>query len=131
MSESTRSWEPDSHLISVTVWLDSRGRLEGLDASGHSGSAQAGEDLVCAAASALLRTLSRILEMEPSVELKGKAEEKGDIRLRILSDQSPPGWLEGVTDFISIGLKDLEEENPGYFRIRFEGPDSLKQKLRR
>ena len=112
-------------MIDVTLWLDKSGCLCGIDASGHSGSAGAGEDIICAAASTLLRTVSRTLEMEPSIKLEGNVEEKGELHLRlILSDKSESDWLRGVSSFTVTGLKDLESEYPDYCRIRYERADS-------
>lgn len=112
-------------MIDVTLWLDKSGCLCGIDASGHSGSAGDGEDIICAAASTLLRTVSRTLEMEPSIELKGSVEEKGELHLRLnLSDESERDWLRGVSSFAVIGLRDLASEYPDYCRIRCEKADS-------
>ena len=112
-------------MIDVTLWLDKNGCLYGIDASGHSGSAGAGEDIICAAAFTLLRTVSRTLEMEPSIKLEGNVEEKGELHLRlILSDKSENDWLRGVSSFTVTGLKDLESEYPDYCRIRCERADS-------
>ena len=87
-------------MIDVTLWLDKSGCLCGIDASGHSGAAIAGEDIICSAASALLRTVSRTLEMEPAVKLEGSVEEKGELHLRIiLLDKSEKDWLRGVSSF--------------------------------
>ncbi|MCK5674595.1 MAG: ribosomal-processing cysteine protease Prp, partial [Spirochaetales bacterium] len=96
-------------MINVTLWLDQSGSLLGVDASGHSGSAAKGNDIICSAASALLRTVSRILEIEPSVELVGSIEEQGELHLRLkLLEESKREWLGGVSSFTVLGLKDLE-----------------------
>ena len=112
-------------MIDVTLWLDKNGCLYGIDASGHSGSAGAGEDIICAAASTLLRTVSRTLEMEPSIKLEGGVEERGELHLRlILSDESERDWLRGVSSFAVTGFRDLASEYPDYCRIRYERADS-------
>jgi len=113
-------------LINVTLWLDKSGSLLGIDASGHSGSAAKGNDIICSAASALLRTVSRTLEIEPSVELIGSAENQGELHLRFkLLEESKREWLGGVSSFIVLGLKDLEAEYPSFCRIQLikKNPD--------
>ncbi len=106
-------------MINVTLWLDISGCLKGIDANGHSGSAARGKDLICSAVSTLLRTVSRTLEIEPSVELFGSTEEQGELRLRCnLLEESKREWLGGVSSFIVLGLKDLEAEYPSFCRIQ-------------
>ena len=112
-------------MIDITLWLDNGGCLCGIDASGHSGSAEAGKDIICAAASAILRTAARTLEVEHSVSLEGNAEERGELHLRVfLLDRSYIDWLKGVSAFTVIGLKDLASAYPDYCRVRFEITDS-------
>ena len=111
-------------MIDVTLWLDKSGSLYGIDASGHSGSADKGKDLICGAASALLRTVSRVLEIEPSVELVGSVEEQGELHLRLkLLEESKREWLGGVSSFTVLGLKDLEAEFPTFCRIQLVNKD--------
>lgn len=105
-------------MIDVTLLMDTSGCLIGIDASGHSGSAEAGKDIVCAAASSLLRTVSRTLEMEPSVRIEGIPEEEGKLHLRIsLMKGCRRDWLCGVSAFTVVGLKDLASEYPDYCRV--------------
>ncbi len=107
-------------MIDVTLWLDKSGCLSGIDASGHSGSAEAGKDIICAAASTLLRTVAGTLEMEPSISIEGSAEEKGELHLRIsLLEECKKDWLRGVSAFTVVGLKDLASEYPDYCRVSF------------
>ena len=111
-------------MINVTLWLDKSGCLRGIDASGHSGSAARGKDIICSAASTLLRTVSRVLEIEPSVELNGSVEVKGMLRLRLsLLDESKRDWLGGVSSFAVLGLRDLAAEYPSFCRIQIVSKD--------
>lgn len=111
-------------MINVTLWLDKGGCLYGVDASGHSGSAAKGKDLICSAASALLRTISRTMEIEPSVELVGSVKEQGELHLRFkLLEESKREWLGGISTFAVIGLKDLEAEYPSFCRIQLVKKD--------
>jgi uncharacterized protein YsxB (DUF464 family) len=113
-------------LISITIWLDDIGCLKGIDASGHSGSAARGKDIICSAASTLLRTVSRVLETEPSVELLGSVEKQGELHLRMsLLDESKRAWLSGVSSFAVLGLRDLADENPSFCRILLESGDPV------
>ncbi len=113
-------------MIDITLHLDSEGCLTGIDASGHSGSAEAGRDIICAAASSLLGTVSRTLDMEPHIRLEGLSEERGELHLRIArKDTRVCDWLKGVSAFTVVGLKDLAERYPDYCRIGIVNTESV------
>ncbi len=100
-------------MITVTVQLDSSGLLAVIQAAGHSGAGVRGQDIVCASASILLRTLARTLESKDGVVLTGSADMRGEFFLELHVHGSVLShWLRGVTAFILTGLKDLEAEYP-------------------
>ncbi len=112
-------------MINITLCLDDSGCLSVVDASGHSGFAAKGHDIVCSAASVLLRTVSRTLEIEPSIKVTGKIEKEGRLYLELsLLDVSRRAWLQGVSAFTVMGLKDLALEYPSFCRIHLEKDDS-------
>jgi uncharacterized protein YsxB (DUF464 family) len=99
--------------------VDHRGGLKGFSVSGHAGTGPRGEDLVCAAVSALFRTAARVLQLQPDIDVRGGASEDGKMELRL--DRVPRGrgqWLAGLTDFLVRGVQDLREENPGAISVR-------------
>ncbi len=113
-------------MIDITLCLDNSGCLSSVNASGHSGSAVKGHDIVCSAASVLLRTVSRTLEVEPSIKVTGKIEEEGKLYLELsLLDVSGRSWLQGVSAFTVMGLKDLALEYPSFCRIHLIKDDSV------
>ncbi len=100
-------------MIKVTVQLNTAGLLSGIQATGHSGAADRGQDIVCASVSVLLRTLARTLESKDGVLVKGSVDMRGEFALGIEVDgDSLSDWLRGVTSFSLTGLKDLEAEYP-------------------
>jgi len=108
-------------LIKISIWLDNAGLFSGIKATGHSGAAAAGQDIVCASVSILLRTLARSLEQKEGFILNGSADVRGDFFLEIDVDKDGlSGWLEGLTAFIVTGLKDLEEEYPRYCSVNID-----------
>ncbi len=112
-------------MIDITLCLDNSGCLSAVDSSGHSGFAAKGHDIVCSAVSVLLRTVSRTLEIEPAVEVTGKIEKEGKLYLKLsLLDVSKRAWLQGVSAFTVMGLKDLASEYPSFCRIHLERDDS-------
>ncbi|MCF7928359.1 MAG: ribosomal-processing cysteine protease Prp [Spirochaetales bacterium] len=109
-------------MIRVRLCLDEHGALKELRADGHSGAAPRGEDLVCAAASSLLRTVARLLEKRGDLSVTGEAGHEGSMRLQITGKSKsggmpeegprPTEWLAGVTDTLLQGLTDLSREQP-------------------
>ena len=105
-------------MIKITIRLDNTGVLSGIKAAGHSKAAAEGQDIVCASASILLRTLGRVLESRDGIMLEGSADNRGEFSLDIsFVDEAVHGWLEGVTSCIVTGLKDLEAEYPKYCSV--------------
>ncbi len=100
-------------MIRLSIVLDRRGCLSSFTADGHAGGAAAGQDIVCAAATALLRTAARSVLAVPGIGAEADAPAPGAMRLTVLrceGRQRP--WLRGVTDFLLTGLADLQAEYP-------------------
>ncbi len=108
-------------MIEVTIRLDDSGVLSGIRATGHSGAAARGHDVVCASASVLLRTLGRVVEARRGIDVKGSADSRGEFFLEIGSvEDTEYCWLRGVTAFVVAGLADLETEYPEYCSVSFK-----------
>ena len=100
-------------MIEVTIRLNGSGVISRIRAVGHSGAAAKGQNIVCASASVLFRTLGRTLEGKEGIVIEGSADSRGEFFLEVVScPNTLHGWLEGVTSFILTGLRDLETENP-------------------
>ncbi|HUX49386.1 MAG TPA: ribosomal-processing cysteine protease Prp [Spirochaetia bacterium] len=97
--------------IIVTVEIDSEHSLKSFASTGH-----AGQGIVCAAATVLLRTAARLLAGIPEFGVRGSAPEAGKLQCSIdpeasLSDENRI-WLRGITDFLVRGLSDISREYP-------------------
>ena len=104
-------------MLRVTLEVDAHGRLRGLHAAGHTRWARPGHDIVCAAATCLLRTAAAELSARSDLGCRSGVR-PGEISLtvgRVPSDLS--AWLRGVTDILTRGLKDLELEYPRSLRL--------------
>jgi len=75
-------------MVTVTIEEDSQGRLSSFVATGHAGWADKGNDVVCAAVSALLQAAWLGLTEVAKVKVDG-ARSEGELRLR---------WPEEVRD---------------------------------
>lgn len=100
-------------MITLTLQLHPDGCLAAVRATGHAGWGKRGEDIVCAAAAALVRTAGRLLEAEPGLQAAGEAPFPGRVSLSL---EKPPEErrerVRGITDFLVRGLLDLESEYP-------------------
>jgi uncharacterized protein YsxB (DUF464 family) len=101
--------------------LSPRGTLRGFDAEGHAGADAAGRNIPCAAATSLLRTAGRLCA-ERRLATAGGAEAPGRMHLRLASAaaDNESGWMQGMTDFLLQGLKDLAREFPHEISVRTE-----------
>ncbi len=89
------------------------GVFEEITAHGHAADRNTGANIPCAAVSALLRTAARLLELEEGVSIDGTAEKPGEFRLQLTSiNDDKLEWLRGVTDYLIIGLKTIEQDFP-------------------
>lgn len=99
-------------MLTVTVHLCEDGCLAGFEAAGHAGEAPAGENIACAAATALLRTAGRVL-LEEGLLVDGQSGAPGNMSMRVVSrGTADAGKLSGVTAFLLRGLRDLAAEFP-------------------
>lgn len=109
-------------MISLCVRVHPGGFLAGFTASGHAGAGAKGEDIVCAAVTALLRTAGKVLAGEPGLTVEGQSPEPGVMRLAL---EPPPEakreWVRGVTATLLRGLADLAEEFPGHLELKIDG----------
>ena len=89
------------------------GVIKSVIAEGHAGEASAGHNIVCAAASVLLRTAYRTAAKNRNLEIRFSAEKTGEMFFEIKNIQiNDLPWIAGITDFLITGLKDLENEYP-------------------
>ena len=101
-------------MIRVRLVSDTGMCLVHLTVTGHAAIEDGGTvSVACAAVSAIVRTAARLIEMRPGVDSDGSAEKAG--RLEIAIRGYPPAqreWLRGVSDFLIVGLKDVERDYP-------------------
>jgi len=110
-------------MIRVTVLVDSEHHYTGIQMVGHAGLAddhQEGQELVCAAVSALTLNMANSVEQftEDSFEVD-QEEETGAFLFRFTSDISSGSQL--LMNSLIFGLQDIEEEyGEPYIKIRFK-----------
>jgi uncharacterized protein YsxB (DUF464 family) len=103
----------------VTLQLAGDGCLAALSAAGHAGKLPAGSNIACAAASALVRTAARLLADAGLVVEAEAPRTAGRVDFRV--GPVPDGrraWLQGTTEFLVRGLRDVALEYPAAVDIR-------------
>ena len=110
-------------MIEVTVFVNSDHQYTGITMSGHAGLAedhQEGQELVCAAASALTLNMANCVEhFTQDLFTADMDEETGSFRFQFTGTVSAEGTL--LLNSLIFGLEDIEESyGEPYIKIRFE-----------
>ena len=101
-------------MTSVT-FLTEEGRINGFDAEGHSGYAEAGEDIVCAAITSAVRlidaTINEVMGLCASVKVD---EKSGSIAFRLPGglSQTADSTCQSLLTGLMVYLAELHDEYP-------------------
>ncbi|MBT3275334.1 MAG: ribosomal-processing cysteine protease Prp [Spirochaetales bacterium] len=100
-------------MITVTVTIDEDGVMQSLSARGHSSKGKAGENIVCAAATVLMRTAARLLEKDADIVISGGADDRGSLDFVVETiGEGKSGLVTAVGEFLLQGISDLQQEHP-------------------
>ena len=111
-------------MIKATVLKDSTDSgnviYRGIVMEGHAGYAQEGEDIICAAVSALSLNFFNSVETFTEDEFEGRAgQEDVQFEFRFTSDISPESKL--LMNSLVLGLQNIENDyGKSYINIRFK-----------
>jgi uncharacterized protein YsxB (DUF464 family) len=106
-------------MMSVEVTLSSAGYVEAFSATGHAGGGRRGGDVVCAAATALLRTAADVLHARSGVRCSGVAPDEGELRFVVTEMPAESlEWARGVTDYLLQGCLRIQQEAPRSLVVR-------------
>lgn len=104
------------------LYRDAEGRYTGFEVSGHSGYAEAGSDIVCAAVSILTTTCVNALEAVAGVTPMIRGGTDGMLGVTLPSPL-PPDKLHDCQVLLKAlrqGLADLSEGYPKYVRLSIQ-----------
>ena len=106
-------------MLSVTVYRNPEGIIQGLQFSGHADFREAGEDIVCAAASVLAENTVNSIERftEDGFEYCALNEEEGFLSFRLKSVSADSRLL---LDSLLLGLQGIEESYGDHIQIQYE-----------
>ncbi len=95
-------------MIRVSVYRDESGRVAGFCCAGHAGYAAKGQDIICAAVSALTMTAVNAVEQFSSDTFSYKEDERaGKMDFKVTSPMS--GTSELILKSLLLGLSMIEE----------------------
>lgn len=106
-------------MIKIVFDRDAEGRILGFMAEGHAGYADAGEDIVCAAVSAVLQTavigLQDVLHVELDLFM-----DHGDMKVKLPKDISPKQAEGAIVLFetMRLGLESIAMDREEYVIIK-------------
>lgn len=107
-------------MITVITRRDENG-ICGLQASGHSGYAEEGSDIVCAAVSVLMTTCVNAMEQIAGVKPEAVQARKAPLMLISLPKGLSPEKEHDARIILraaELGLKDVASEYPQYLKIK-------------
>ena len=97
-------------MIRVVFYKDSKDEYIGFSLSGHAGYAKAGQDIVCAAVSALcLNTVNSVEAFTKDLIRLKTDEAAGVLKLRFVNTVSPESKL--LTDALKLGREGIRDNN--------------------
>ncbi len=97
-------------MITVTIYKTDRHEYAGFDISGHAGYSDAGSDVVCAAASAIvINTINSIGQFTDDRTSSVSDEESGAIEFRFRQIPSHDASL--LLDSMVLGLEQIEDSS--------------------
>ena len=104
-------------MIQVRIFRQADGRITGFDVSGHSGTACAGEDIVCAGVSSL--TDSAYLGITEYLHRKVRSIDSSG-KLQLMLEDRPDERTEAILETMLLGLTAIAEAYPRAVRITGE-----------
>ena len=95
------------------------GEINGITVSGHSGHAEHGKDIVCAAASVTIYTAAGALAEICKAPEQGSIIKDGYFELKAPDTDNPITWhtSQVIMETAYIGFKQIEASYPGYILI--------------
>jgi uncharacterized protein YsxB (DUF464 family) len=105
-------------MTTITIYQDRDGKFRGFSCMGHSGYADAGEDIVCASVSALVITTVNAIEQFTGDGQTESDEDQALIRFRL--DENYSHDTDLLIRTMLLGLNEIQESYGSYLQILFE-----------
>ena len=106
-------------MVEVTFYRDSRDRLSSVFARGHADFGEYGQDIVCAAVSAILQALRLGLETYAGIPLDAN-QEPGELHLRWPVSARDDAALRAIVTTAELAVERIAEQYPEQVRFTRE-----------
>jgi uncharacterized protein YsxB (DUF464 family) len=106
-------------VVEVTFFRDSQDRLSSVFAQGHAGFDEHGQDIVCAAVSAILQALRLGLETYAGIPLVAE-QEPGELCLRWPENARDDAALRAIVTTAELSIERIGEQYPEQVRFTRE-----------
>ena len=106
-------------MLSVIFYRDSRNRLSSVFARGHAGWADAGDDIVCAAASAILQAAQLGLADHAKTKLE-VGQRAGELRLRWPEADRDDAAVAAIVRTAELAIESLAKQYPEHVTAHTE-----------
>ena len=103
-------------MVEVTFYRDSQDRLSSVFARGHADFGEYGQDIVCAAVSAILQALRLGLETYAGIPLDAN-QEPGELHLRWPENARDDAALRAIVTTAELSIERIAEQYPEQVRL--------------
>jgi uncharacterized protein len=104
-------------VLEVTFYRDARDRLTGLTAFGHADFAEHGEDVVCAAVSAILQAVALGLTEYARADLGTARQESGQLELRWGKEDRESESVRAIVATAELAIDQISQQYPAHVRL--------------
>jgi len=106
-------------MLQVTFYRDSRNRLSSIFAGGHAAFAEYGEDIVCAAVSAILQAARLGLQAYAGLELE-VTQQSGELRMRWPESARDLEAVRAIVSTAELSVEQIARQYPAHVGFRRE-----------
>ena len=92
-------------------------RITGFSVSGHSGYAEAGQDIVCAAISAVVTMAEAVINDVCHANAKVRQKSDADISLTLPTTCDEEETIQAVLNGMLLTLLNIQEDHPDYIEV--------------
>ncbi|NLG87357.1 MAG: ribosomal-processing cysteine protease Prp [Firmicutes bacterium] len=104
-------------MITITLWRLSNGNISGFVVDGHAAYAPKGQDIVCAAVSALAQAavlgLTKHVGLNPEVEIR-----EGHLCCMVTASNAADRAVQAILATLALALQDIAAQYPNRIRCK-------------
>ena len=106
-------------MVTVTFRRDSRNRLSSVFAKGHAGWAESGQDIVCAAVSAILQAACAGLQEHAKVDIDMRRN-AGELSFALPEEVRDDAAVVAIARTAEISIEQIASQHPAHVAAKIE-----------